>query len=62
VPGAKGECVRGSVGEIVSGWWILTHLAFILHPKLYINGVYDWGGRNEKWDAYRASRMVRVRG
>jgi hypothetical protein len=47
---------------MVSGWKILTHLAFMLHPKLYRNGVYDWGSWNEEWDAYIASKMVRVMG
>jgi hypothetical protein len=40
----------------------MTYLASKLRPKLNKNGLYDWGGQNEKWDAYRTSGMVRMKG
>ncbi len=44
------------------GGYNMAYLAFILRPKHHRNGLYDWGGQNEKWDAYRMREMVRMKG
>ena len=39
-----------------------AYLGFILRPKLHRSGLYNWKGQNERWDTYRTSGMVRVKG
>jgi len=64
-----GECLKrkirgyeGGQGGMAQRRYNMAYLAFILRSKLHINGLYDWEGQNEKWDAYRTSGMVRIKG
>jgi len=64
-----GECLKrdirgyeGGQGGMVQRGYNMAYLAFILCTKLHKNGLYDQEGQNEKWDAYRTSGMVRMKG
>ena len=53
---------EGGQGGIVQRGYNMAYLAFKLRTKLHKNDLYDQEGQNEKWDAYRTSGMVRMKG
>jgi hypothetical protein len=40
----------------------VTYLAFLLHPKLQIHNMYNWGGQNKRYHSYRRSTTVGIKG
>jgi hypothetical protein len=44
------------------GGYNMAYLAFILCLNIHRNGLYDWRGQNKKWNAYKTSKMVRMKG